>query len=407
MERSSRHDDIAVALAELRPEPHPDFAAELDARVAAGFQPHSRPHRSSLAALAARLRGLSPQRLLLATGSAALAAIVIATVVVASVDSGPGPVALEQPAAIQHHAAKPPIQLSRKVPRASNPTDASSAALERGGPSGIRSSSQVPHSATNGELQSALPSEYSSAAQPLNRIGRSGESLAGFSPTGRHREIERSAEISLLSEPTDVAEDSAKVFAAVHDADGIVLHSTTSSGKGAGAHFDLLIPSAKLGDALAALSAIDEVQSRHEATDDITAPVVSAREELQDSRARIDALLGQLSAAETETEAAAVEAELRGERRHTTRLRARLANLARRTAYSRVSVRIEGGAAADSGGAWGFDDAIGDAGHILGIAAGVTVVGLAVITPLALLALLAWLTHRLWLRTRRERALDA
>jgi hypothetical protein len=184
-------------------------------------------------------------------------------------------------------------------------------------------------------------------------------------------------------------------------------HSTTNSGKGGGAQFDLLIPSAKLGDALAAFSAIDEVQSRHEATDDITAPTISAREELQDSRARIDALLAQLSTAETETEAEAVETELRGERRHAARLRARLANLDRRTTYSHVSVRIESGESTDPGGTWGFDDAIGDAGRILAIAAAVTLVGLAIVGPLALLAFLAWLAHRLWLRTRRKRALDA
>ena len=50
-----------------------------------------------------------------------------------------------------------------------------------------------------------------------------------------------------------------------------MLSSSTREGKPgeAAARFELLIPSAKLGDALAALSAIDEVRSRHEATDDI------------------------------------------------------------------------------------------------------------------------------------------
>jgi hypothetical protein len=98
---------------------------------------------------------------------------------------------------------------------------------------------------------------------------------------------------------------------------------------------------------------------------------------------------------------------LRGERRHAARLRSRVARLHQRTDFSRVSLRIETGASASPGGAWGVDEALGDAGHILGIAAGVTVIGLAVIAPLALLCLLAWLAHRLWLRTRREHALDA
>jgi hypothetical protein len=67
----------------------------------------------------------------------------------------------------------------------------------------------------------------------------------------------------------------------------------------------------------------------------------------------------------------------------------------------------ESGASQGSDDARGIGDAFHDAGHILGIAAGVIVIGLAVVAPLALLCLLAWLAHRLWLRTRRERALDA
>ena len=55
----------------------------------------------------------------------------------------------------------------------------------------------------------------------------------------------------------------------------------------------------------------------------------------------------------------------------------------------------------DSGGSWGIGDAFGDAGHILGIAAGVTLIGLAVLGPLALIALLTWLAHRAWVRAQR------
>ena len=40
------------------------------------------------------------------------------------------------------------------------------------------------------------------------------------------------------------------------------------------------------------------------------------------------------------------------------------------------------------------------------VAAGVTLVGLAVLAPIALLALLVWLTRRAWVRQSRERALE-
>jgi hypothetical protein len=355
MERSKQYEDVAVALAEVRPTPRADFAAELDELVAAGFPRKSRFGR--LQTIAARVRGLSPQRLLVASGATALAAIAIATVVISNTGPDSAPIALEQPVTRQSSSAGG-VQYSEALPQV-----------------------------TGGSVES------SSAA-----------ALRGST----HRDIERSAEIGLLADPADVADDSAQVFRAVHDARGIVLRSTTTAGRDAGAHFDLLIPSARLGDALATFSAIDEVRSRHEATADITKPTVATSEELRDSRARIDSLLAQLSTAELESERDAIEAELRGERRHSARLRSQVARLHQRADFSRVSLRIESSASATSpGGAWGVDDALGDAGHILGIAAGVTVVGLAVIAPLALIFLLAWLAHRIWLRARRERALDA
>jgi hypothetical protein len=386
MERSSNHNDLAITLAEVRPAPRDAFAEELDERVAAGFPRRSRLDNSPLAGFAAWLHALSPQRLLFASGSAALAAIAIATVVVASSDSGPSDSRPASGLLSQFSPVEPGDSSDPGVaPQASTNSPATGAAGENSASSGAVESA---------EPQVGSPTYDRATGQP-------------FRPESRHREIERSAQISLFAAPADVADDSAEVFAAVHDAEGIVLHSTTSSGSNAGARFDLLIPSARLGDALAAISSIDEVSSRHEATDDITAPTVSAREGLQDSRARIDALLAQLAAAETETEAEAVETELHGERRHAARLHAQLANLDRRTTYSRVSVRIASDPSTDSDGAWGFADAIGDAGRILAVAAAVTLVGLAIAAPVALIALLAWLAHRLWLRTRRERALDA
>lgn len=369
MERSREYEDLAAALAMVRPAPRPDFAAGLDQRVEAGFPRQRRIGSSPFSGLATRLGRPSPRNLLFAGGTTALAAFVVATAIVASTDSDPGPVAVRS----QHTATQPQsTEFSAKPPQVS------------GGP--VRSSA--------GEGEALL--DFSGPA--------SGTALV---PAGAaHRDIERSAEIGLLADPGDVAEDSAKVFSAVHDANGIVLHSTTTQGRNGGADFDLLIPSARLGDALAAFSAIDEVRTRHEATADITAPTVATGEQLRDSRAKIDGLLSQLAAAETESEASAIEAELRAERQRAARLGTRLARLHRRTDFSRVSVRIETGAAPGaSGGAWGIDDALGDAAHILSVALGVTVIGLAALVPLALAVLLAVLAQRAWLRRARDRAL--
>jgi hypothetical protein len=238
----------------------------------------------------------------------------------------------------------------------------------------------------------------------------SGVVRASGSVRSQNRAVERNAELVLGADPADVGDDAADVFEAVHAHDGIVLRSSTREGEPgvAGARFELLIPSAKLGDALAALSGIDEVRSRHEATNDITAPTVTTGELLQDSQARVDSLLDQLAAAETESEREAVETELAQERRHRARLRTQLQHLERRADFSRVLVRIETGGPEEpsSGGAWGIDDAMDDAGQILAVAAAVAVVALAILGPIALIALLAWLAHRAWIRRERRRVLS-
>jgi len=369
MERSSDHGGLDAALAEARPIPREAFVKDLDDRVAAGFPRRSRLGPIPLGSLGDRVRALSPQRLVLAAGGGALVAIALATVVVSSSDSGSAPVA-------QHADRHPGLQLSKQNRRHAGGVEYLSGA------------------------SAGSTAEGQSSVRPFSRDTPETSLRA-------HREIERSAEIGLLADPADVAGDSAKVFAAVHDARGIVLHSTTTAGRDAGARFDLLIPSVRLGDALAAISAIDEVRTRHEATIDITKPTVSLEEMLRDSRAKTAGLLTQLSAAESETEREAIELALRQERHHAAVLRARLSKLRARSDFSHVSVRIESGASPGAGGAWGIDDAFGDAGQILGVAAGITVVSLAILAPLALICLIAWLAHRLWLRTRRERALGA
>jgi len=387
MERSRDYDDIAVALAEARPTPRPDFAAELDELVANGFQRDSQAGRGPLVAISDRLRALSPQRLLFATGGTALAAVVVATMIVASIDSGPAQETDSGGGSLlsglqsfdgEEQSTEPPRLKGLSAPSNQAAKPSADQELSASSASGTQSS---------GEVQSS-------------------DSLPPFSRDVRHRDIERSAEIALLAEPADVADDSAEVFRAVHDVRGIVLRSTTASGQNAGARFELLIPSRNLGDAMAAFSAIDEVGSRHEATTDITTPTVSVEEQLRDSRATIDGLLAQLAAAETESEMEAVEVELRRERRQAAALQAQLEQLQRRADYSRVSLRIEtSDSATSSGGGWGIDDAVNDAGQILAIAAGVTIVGLAIVGPLALIGLLAWLAHRFWLRRARGRAL--
>ncbi len=393
-----RDDDLSATLDALRPEPRPAFAAELDARVAAGFPRKSQFGELSPLSIVDRLRALKPRQVLLPAGGLALTAIVVAAVVVSQGSrSDPGE--------------------GSSVLGFLNGASATEE-LESGSEyfDGSGSFATEPPLAEQAPSQSAGADKASSGASSAAESTTGGRLSApaaagGFAADRNHRAVERSAEITLGTEPEAVGDAAAKVFDVVHANRGVVLSSSTDDGAAgaAGAEFELLIPSAKLGDAMAAFSGIAEVRSRHEATTDITAPTVGVAEHLEDSQARIDGLLAQLAEADTESEREAVEAELRTERRRAAGLRANLQNLERRANLSRVALRIESGeagAAPGAGGSWGIGDALGDAGHILAVAAAVTLVGLAILGPIALLALFAWLAHRAWLRHARRQALS-
>lgn len=365
-----RDDQLIADLHALRPTPRPQFAAELDERAAAGFPRRSRLPRA--------LPSLPAIRLLIPAGG--VAAILLAIVVALSAGGG------SESSEPRRGSSNGLLSQVETFPDHTAPDPSGAADQNAGG-----ATSEVESSAL------AAPERTLASKAPQ------------ASPSFHNRAVERSAEIVLAAEPQDVADDAGKVFEAVHAHHGIVMRSSTQEGTAgeAGASFDLLIPSAKLGDAMAAFSEIDHVRSRHEATADITAPTVTAAELLKESRARIDSLLGQLEAAESEEEREAIQAELRHERRHASRLAGQLNHLHKRADFSRVSLRIEtGGKESSGGGAWGMDDALHDAGHVLTVAAAVTLVALAILGPIALIALLAWLTHRAWVRRERRRVLS-
>ncbi len=390
-----RDDQLIADLQALRPTPHPQFAADLDKPAPAGVPRRSRLLGRGVPVLFTAMRNKRPahlRRLLLPAGALAVLAIAVTAVVVATNQtetrsSGASALGFLNGAAAEEAAP----EASEEAPRGAGAAHAAQSAP-----------STEAEEASGTAVEAETPVGGNTAALPSSSEGLNGS--FGL----RHRAVERAADITLAAKPEDVADDATRVFEAVHANNGIVMRSSTSEGAAgeAGATFDLLIPSAKLGDAMAAFSEIDHVRSRHEATADITAPTVGAAELLQESRARIDSLLAQLEAAEAEEEREAVEAELRHERRHASRLAAQLTHLHRRADFTRVSLQIEtGGADESSGGGWGIDDALHDAGHVLTVAAAVTLIALAVLGPIALIALLAWLTHRAWLRRERRRVL--
>jgi hypothetical protein len=369
--------DLAAALSALRPAPRPAFAAELDERAAAGFPRRSSDATSPLAALGARLRSLRLRQVLIPAGATALAAVAAVTVVVAVSEPSPdqsGSTIHGMAGGSQDHNAALGLQGDLKMFSEAAPATA----------------------------------EPTKVVPMAKDISPPSTDSGPFAAQAGHREVERAAQMVLATEPDEVGAAAAEVFDTVHSYNGIVLRSSTEGGgESAGASFDLLIPSAKLSDALGAFSAIAEVRSRHESTLDVTARTVGLDERLVDARAAVAGLLEQLADADTPAERAATEAELHSARQRVANLRGSLASLERRTNFSRVSLQIEsdaGASSADSGG-WSVGDAIDDAGHILAVAAGVAIVALAIVGPLALIALLLWLGNRARVRHGRERAL--
>ncbi len=374
-------DKLVATLESLRPEPREEFAAELDDRAAAGFPRRERSGASPWARFVGSLRAAEPRRLILPIGAGALAAIVLVTGAVVATSGG----------GVDTSGAPPSVSGQEE---SSGPLSRTTYFNAQG------EEIAAPAEASGSEASSAASSER--LAEPAHETGP-------YAASAKHRAVERGAAITLGTKPGEVGKAAGKVLGTVHQYDGIVLGSSVRGGSEgeARASFTLLIPSAKLADALASFSEIAEVRSRHETGNDITAPTVTTGERLRDSHARVESLLNQLAAAETEAEQQAVEAKLRAERRRQARLKSQLSALRRRANLSRVSLKIVSNEApAAGGGSWDAGSALRDAGHILSVAAGVLIVALAVLAPLALLVLLAWLAHRAWLRGRRERALS-
>jgi hypothetical protein len=393
--------ELAATLEALRPAPSPEFAAGLDERAAAGFPRSAHSGGSPHRALLAWLRGIAPRRALLPVGATAVALLAVATAVVATrpADHGSDTVATSnRPLPASVGSAGSGVNESfdgsgRYVEvEKGNPVPAAKAAPSSAAAEGSTSSGAS-------EAESASEEVFENAAAPLPPVVKPA-----------HRDVERGAELTLGAEPENVNDVAAKVFETVHAYDGIVLRSSVQGGSAghAGATFALLIPSGKLSDALGALSGVADVRSRHESTLDITAPTVSASERLQDSNARIESLLGELGAAETESEREVAEIKLRGERHQAAELRAQLDQLQRRASMSRLQVQVVTGESSNGsshGGGFGVGKALDDAGHALGIAAGVLIVTAAVLIPFALIALLIWVANRVWVKRRRESAL--
>ena len=232
---------------------------------------------------------------------------------------------------------------------------------------------------------------------------------AGFAPLRRQRKIERSVSMTLSAPDDEVAEVADGVTDVADRHGGFVLRSDLSTGEnGASGSFELRIPSARLRPALRDLAGLATVRSQSQSGQDVTREHVTRRDRLQAARAERRSLLRRLEKAATDEEAEAIRRRLDLVAGEINGLRAQLRDLRLRTDYAIVNVELAGGDGNSDGGGGAsssLDDAVGDAGELLVVTAGVLIRALAVALPLALAALATWIAARGLRRRRRESAL--
>ena len=385
---------LAQALRENRPTPEPEITERLDQAVADHFPPEwadeaalGKQGRGGIGSLAERFRRrLGGRRILLPAMASFAGLLVVATVVVGAVDSGrlggggsDGGSTIIDTEPVEDEAAKQSLY-----------SGSSSADMA------------MPESVV-------APSTADSAIAPKPKP--TGEyQLNGGNLSQKNRSVATEAEITLGTDPDGVQDVANKVVEVTDQHNGIVMDSKVTDGESgaAGATFSLMIPSGQMDSAVADLSEIADLRSRSQELTDITAPTNRAEDQIADSEAKIQSLLGELEETYDEAERARLEQQIRYERQEKSWAETRLNRLERRADYTPVALKVETGGDTSSdeeSSSWGLGDAIDDAGKMLGVAAGVTVIALAVAIPIGIVILISLALNRAWVRRSRRRVL--
>jgi hypothetical protein len=362
--------DLETLLRDVRPAPSPDFTTKLDARVAAHFPQPVPGWKKKLQALRDHAAALT---LTTATVGVMLLIVVVG---VKTIDGGGGDDA---------------------TPASSSGAGASVAAEATTSPETSSDSSSSGGSTTAEKAPQAVTR---SAAPPVQS-------------QGRDRAVLRNAAITLSAPRDEVESVVDRAIRLVDSLGGYVQTSeVSSSGSRASASLTVKIPSAKLDDGLASISKLAHVKSRSQQAQDVTDQRSSLEGSVRDARADRDGLRARLAKATTDKERSSLRARLDRASRRVTRAERRVAALGQEVSFATVELTVQGArrsaaATAKPGDRWTPGDALGDAGRVLEVVAGVVLIGLAILLPVVILAVLAAFGSRILTRRRRERALEA
>ena len=374
-----------------RAAPDDEFGAALDHWAAAGFPRGRQPRLSEKATKSdaggrARLflASLTPRRLAYAGGAAATLVVLVVGVSQIDFDSarddsagvadGGNDVSVQQEAVPDEGgSAAPVIDKAREQ------------ALE-----------DVRSSAESAELGAAFNRGSSRLVQPTS---------GGLARGVEDRKVERNAQMTLAA-PVDEVQDVTNEAIGVVESNGGIIESSQTSGtdEQARSTLQLAIPTRSLDTTLDQLSDLGDVKSLSEGTLDITRPFVDAKDRLAGLRAERESLYAQIKAADTPEELDQLRARLNALQNEIARAEADFDNVRRQAAISSVTLQITSEGADE--GDWSLEDALDDAGRVLTVAAGVALITLAVLLPIALIVAVIWFLTSAARNRSRENALD-
>lgn len=394
---------LAQALRENRPTPESEFTERLDQAVDDHFPPEWVEKTSTvkkgrgLGSLGERIRRrLDSSRVILPTLAGAVGVLFVVAVVATNAGKNSGP-----------DAGGGGGEQMASVASTDSASEAGGASVDETFDVAAPPQPKAKESGTFDSLGEAYRDIVPTAATEMKL---NGFNVVRSGLLSKNRDVAREAEITLGTKPEDVQDVANKVIEVTDDHNGIVMDSKVTDGEEgmAGATFRLMIPSAQMESAVADLSEVADLKSRSQELTDITAPTNRVEDQVADSEAKIKSLLGELETTYDEDERSVIERKIRWERQEKSWAETRLNRLQRRADYTPVDLRIQTGGDSvsdDDSSNWGFTDAIDDAGKLLGVAAGVTVLALAVAIPVGLVILIALAINRATVRRSRRKIL--
>jgi hypothetical protein len=394
--------EIALLLTADRTPVPPEFAQRLDRRVERRFATAVAPARPG------RPRRRRPSAgFWEATGAlTAGVALIVGIAIVAGGHNGASSASSSSSAGELRTLAAPP--------HTSSGSAASSAAGSAAGSAATGSQAHRNAQAPNSAQKSAASPSGTSSTPTLTSASASGAPTLQPPTTGR--KVVQSAQLQLGAPASRIDGVAQEVYDVVGSLNGIVENSTVTQtgGSDGSANFQLSVPSGSLGQAMSRLSSLNfaSVLSRTDASQDITDQYGAAKRALTDARALRTSLLKQLAAATTTEEIDSLKAQVRDAEASISSDQATLNRLNHQVGFSQLAVQISARSAPapaghHSGGGFGIQQAAHDAGRVLTVAAGVALIALAALTPVALVAALLWWVGTAVRRRRREQALDS